>query len=78
MQKIIFQYWNPIAHLMEIKLGDGVRADHPPDAINEFVKSKKNSSLVSKSVRRILNISTKLLSLKGRDLTIYAKKKVDL
>lgn len=78
VQKIVFQYWDPFTHLMEIKLGDGIRADHHPDAIEKFDKSKKYSSFVFKGIRRILYITTKLLNLKGRDLTIYAKKKADL
>jgi len=78
VQKIVFQYWDPLAHLMEIKLGDGIRADHPSDAIKKFSKGKKNSSLVSRGIRRILHITTRLLNLRGRDLTIYAKKKIDL
>jgi len=78
VQNVQFQYWNPITHLMEIKLGDGIRADHPSDAIEKFDKSKKDSSFVFKGIRRILYITTKLLNLKGRDLTIYAKKKADL
>jgi len=78
VQKIVFQYWNPVTHLMEIKLGDGIRADHPSDAIEKFDKSKKYGSFVFKGIRRILHITTRLLKLKGRDLIIYAKKKVDL
>lgn len=78
IQKIVFQYWDPVTHLLKIRLGDGIRTDHPPDAINKFSKGKKNSSLVSRVIRRILHITTRLLNLKGRDLTIYTKKKVDL
>lgn len=72
VQKIIFQYWNPIAHLMEIKLGDGIRADHPPDAIEIFYKRRDN--LFLKSISKMMHITAKLLNLKGRDLTIYSKK----
>jgi len=78
IQKIVFQYWDPVTHLMEIKLGDGIRADHPSETIDKFIKSKKYSSFISKGIKRVLHITTRLLKLKGRDLTIYAKKKVDL
>ena len=71
VQKTIFQHWNPIAHLMEIRLGDGIRADHPSDTIK---KSNRNS-FVFKGISKGMHIMTKLLNLKGRDLTIYAKKR---
>jgi 2-polyprenyl-3-methyl-5-hydroxy-6-metoxy-1,4-benzoquinol methylase len=78
VQNVQFQYWDPVAHLLEIRFGDGIRADHPSDTIDKFGKNKENSSLIFKGVRRILHITIKLLNLKGRDLTIYAKKETDL
>jgi 2-polyprenyl-3-methyl-5-hydroxy-6-metoxy-1,4-benzoquinol methylase len=72
VQKIIFQYWDPVAHLMEIRLEDGIRADHPPDAIEKF---KTHNNCFFKIIDKITCIMAKLLNLKGRDLTIYAKKR---
>lgn len=74
VQKMVFQYWDPVTHLMEIRLGDGIRADHPPDAIERFNKSKTYNNLIFKSINKMVYITAKLLNLKGRDLTIYAKK----
>ncbi len=73
VQKIKFQYWNPVIHLMEIGLGDGIKADHPP----ETVKVSDNSIFL-KSINKVGFILAKLLNLKGRDLTIYAKKRNEL
>lgn len=78
VHKKIFQYWGPIAHLMEIKLRDGIRADHPSDAIKKINKSKICTNLIFKGINKIMRITTKLLNLKGRDLTIYAKKRGSL
>jgi len=75
VQEVIFQYWDPIAHLMEIRLGDGIRADHPSDAITV---GRFNKSKIPNIFRRMMLIVGKLLNLKGRDLTIYAKKKDEL
>lgn len=72
VQKIIFQYWGPVAHLMEIRLGDGIRADHPPDAIKRF---KTDDNYFLNIIDKMTCIMAKLLNLKGRDLTIYAKKR---
>jgi len=78
VQKIIFQRWDPIAHLMEIRLGDGIRADHPPDATEKFRKRGRYNNLIFKRINKIRYIGAKLLNLKGRDLTIYAEKRDDL
>jgi hypothetical protein len=75
VQKIIFQYWDPVTHLMEIRLGDGIRSDHPPDAIERF---KTYNNLFFKFISKITCIMDKLLNLKDRDLTIYAKKRDSL
>lgn len=77
VQKILLQNWRLFEHLMEMRLGDGLRTDHPPDVVYRFIKNKENNSIFSKSIRKISSITTRLLDLKGRDLTIYAKKKVD-
>lgn len=77
VQNIIFQYWDPIAHLAEIRLGDGIRADHPSDAIARFSKGKIKGNLFLKSVSKMLQITSRLLSLKGRDLTIFMLKRED-
>ena len=77
VQKIIFQYWNPVTHLMEMKLGDGIRADHPACAIEKkFDKNEVHTfSNFSKGLNKAMYIACRLLNLKGRDLTIYAKKR---
>lgn len=75
VQKIMFQYWDPIAHLMEIRLEDGIRADHPPDAIKRF---KTHNNCFFKIIDKMTYIMAKLLNLKGRDITIYAKKREGL
>ena len=72
VQKIIFQYWAPVAHLMEIRLGDGIRADHPPDAIERF---KAYNNPFFKIIDKMTYTMTKFLNLRGRDLTIYTKKR---
>jgi len=78
VQKIIFQQWDSIAHLEEMMLGDGIRADHPPEAVERFNKNNLNT-LYNDSIFRVINkimyIMTKLLNSKGRDVTIYAKKR---
>jgi 2-polyprenyl-3-methyl-5-hydroxy-6-metoxy-1,4-benzoquinol methylase len=79
VQRIIFRYWDPISHLLEIKLGDGIRADHHPHAFegitkrNIYQKAKKN--YVLKVITKIIRIMARVSCLRGRDLTIYAKKK---
>ncbi len=73
--KVQFQYWNPVAHLMEIRLGKGIRAGHPSDAIGRFYNSDIHNNVIFKSVNKILGIMVKLLNLKGRDLTIYTAKR---
>ncbi|GAH46903.1 unnamed protein product [marine sediment metagenome] len=78
IQKIVFQYWDPISHLKEIKLGDGIRADHPSDVFEKFYRSKKYNNLIFKGIYKIGCVMAKLLNLKGRDLTIYAKKRGNL
>lgn len=78
IQKIVFQYWDPISHLKEIKLGDGIHADHPSDIFEKFYRSKKYNNLIFKSIYKIVYFMAKLLNLKGRDLTIYAKKRGNL
>ena len=78
VQKMVFQYWDPVTHLMEIRLGDGIRADHPPDAIERLYNSNIYNSIVFKGINKIGYAMAKLLNLKGRDLTIYAKKRGNL
>lgn len=78
VQKIMFQYWDPVAHLMEIRLGDGIRKDHPPGSIEKFIKSGRYNNLIFKGIDKIEGIMAKLLNLKGRDLTIYSKKEKEV
>jgi 2-polyprenyl-3-methyl-5-hydroxy-6-metoxy-1,4-benzoquinol methylase len=73
VQKVIFQYWDPFFHLMEIRLGDGIRADHPSDVIENSKLNNNISKFFGVSIRKV----TGLLNLKGRDLTIYAKKDIE-
>lgn len=75
IQKMIFQYWNLATHLMEMRLGNGMRADHSPDVLERFNKSKEYNNLIFKATNKIGYTMTKLLGLKGRDLTIFAKKR---
>jgi len=75
VQRVIFQYWGPVAHLMETRLGDGIRADHPPGAIKKFNKNKAYNNFISKGISKIAYTAVRLLNFKGRDLTIYAKKR---
>jgi len=72
IQKIFFQDWDPIAHLIEMRLGDGARGDHPSDAIEEFRRSRIYNNVIFKATNKIAHIAAKLLGIKGRDLTIYA------
>jgi len=72
IQKIFFQDWDPIAHLMEMRLGDGVRGDHPSDAIEKFRRSRRYNNVIFKATNKIAHIATRLLGIRGRDLTIYA------
>lgn len=78
VQKIILKPWNTDAHLKEMRLGDGTRADHPPRAIERFNKSNTKNNFIFKGINKMMDITTKLLSLKGRDLTIYAKRRNSL
>ncbi len=78
IQKIVFQYWDPISRLKEIKLGDGIRADHPSDVFEKFYRSKEYNNLIFKGIYKIGYVIARLLNLKGRDLTIYAKKRSNL
>ena len=75
VQKIKFQYWDPINHLLETMSGDGIRADHPPDAIEKNKEKRIYNNLIFDGFAKIMRITTVLLGLKGRDLTIYAKKR---
>lgn len=76
LQKMIFQYWDTNTHLIEIRMGDGLRADHPLRAIKRFNKNRRSSNLIYKGIKKMIHIAVvKLLKLKGRDLTIYAKKR---
>ena len=63
---------------MEIKLGDGIQADHPSDIFEKFYRSKKYNNLIFKGIYKIGYVMARLLNLKGRDLTIYAKKRSNL
>jgi len=74
VQKVTFQYWDPVAHLMEIMLGDGIR-DHPPDVTKNFKKSKIDNNPIFRYIDRSIRIVARLLNLKDKDLTIYAKKR---
>lgn len=74
IQKIVFQYWDPLAHLLEIRLGDGLRGDHPSDVIENFYRSRGCNNVIFKGINKITHTITRLLSIKGRDLTIYAKR----
>ncbi len=73
VQKVKFQYWGLITHLQEIRLGGGMRADHPSDAIRRLNKTYNN--LIFKGISKVAYIAMRLLNLRGRDLTIYAKKR---
>lgn len=72
--QIKYEYWDPIAHLTEMKLGDGIRADHSKSITEQFTKSKDHSVYLGKIHAVIYVICCKLLGLKGRDLTIYARR----
>ena len=78
IQKKVFQYWNPIAHLKEIKLGDGIRADHPPEAIRKLGGNRRYNNFIFKGIKKVGFTIAKLLRLKGRDITIYARKRCSL
>ena len=77
VQEIIFEPWRAVAHLKEMGSGDGLRADHPPDIVGRLCRSKSriDNSPIFKIVAKTLQITSRLLSFKGRDLTIHAKKK---
>lgn len=75
VQNIFFQYWNPMAHLLEITLGDGIRADHPPDAVADIRKKKIYNNYIFAILAKIMRITARVCGLKGRDLAIYARKK---
>lgn len=81
VQRIIFRYWDPVSHLLEIRLGDGIRADHSPHAFekitnrNAYRKAKKNYFF--KVIAKMIRLMARVLCLRGRDLTIYAKKRID-
>jgi len=74
-QWIAFQYWDPIAHLMETRLGDGIRADHPSHAIEQLHQGRRYNGPLFKGISAIMLAAARLLNLKGRDLTVYAKKR---
>jgi len=78
VQKIRFEQWDPIAHLMGMRLGDSIRADHSPEATKRVFDSNIKDRLIFKGVNRIGYSMARLLNLKGRDLTIYAKKKKEV
>jgi len=75
VQKIIFQYWDPVAHFKEIRLGDGIRVDHPPDAITKSAFNDHNNHFL-RAAGKALRVTARVLELRGRDLTIYANKEI--
>ena len=68
------EYWDPILHLREIGLSDGIRADHSKSKTEQLGSTKKGSIYLQK-IHSITCIVSKLIGLKGRDLTIYAKQR---
>ncbi|MFC1576780.1 class I SAM-dependent methyltransferase [Candidatus Omnitrophota bacterium] len=75
VEGMVFQYWNPVVHLMEMGLGDGARADHCPDDVVKFDKSRIEIHPAFKALNRAWGVAAHVLNLKGRDVIIYAKKK---
>lgn len=74
VERINYQYWNPVTHLLEIELGDGIRADHSSVLVHKFIKNKHYNNIIIKGISVFGYRVAKLINLKGRDLTIYAKK----
>lgn len=74
IERINYQYWNPVTHLLEIELGDGIRADHSSVLVHKFIKNKHYNNIIIKGISVFGYGVAKLINLKGRDLTIYAKK----
>jgi 2-polyprenyl-3-methyl-5-hydroxy-6-metoxy-1,4-benzoquinol methylase len=75
IKRIIFQRWNPITHWKEIRLGGGLRTDYPPDAVSSMGMNGPDINLLSKLIGKPLQMAASLMSLKGRDITIYAQKR---
>lgn len=75
VQKIIFQYWDPVAHFKEVRLGDGIRVDHHPDAIIKSAFNEHNNPFL-KAAGKALRVKARVLKLRGRDLTIYANEEI--
>jgi len=67
-------YLNPRLTQQEMKLGDGIRADHSKSITEQFTKSKDHSVYLGKIHAVIYVICCKLLGLRGHDLTIYARR----
>lgn len=69
-------FWNPMVHLREARLGDGLRADHPlegrsrPPVGGSVRQSGANHSPSGRS--RLKAIVGKVLS--GRDMMVYGRK----
>ena len=75
--RIVYQYWNPVTHLMGMRLGGGIRADHDPDAVITFDKDAVRKNPVYKIVNTAWTVTARCLNLKGRDLILFAKRKED-
>ncbi|MFH1996320.1 MAG: class I SAM-dependent methyltransferase [Candidatus Omnitrophota bacterium] len=74
IERMVFQYWNPLIHLIEMRMGDGLRADHDPDKVITFDKQRIRRSPVYQVLNGIWELMARILHLTGRDVTIYARR----
>jgi SAM-dependent methyltransferase len=67
-------FWNPLVHLREARLGDGIRADHPLEARSHHSASEPGGhSRQRLTVIRHIKSALSIL-LTGRDMIVYARK----
>ncbi len=77
IQKISFQRWNPLSHLMEMQFSGRGRVDHQTEVIKMInAKNPYKNSFIFKIINKlVLNLSV-AFRLRGRDLSILARKKI--
>lgn len=68
------QNWNPFFHILEIFSGDGLKADHPSGFVQNRYQKLINNPII-KVLNKMLLIFPYIFNIKGRDVTIIAKKR---
>lgn len=68
------QTWNPFFHILETFSGDGLKADHPSGFVQNRYQELINNPII-KVLNKMFLIFPYIFNIKGRDVTIIAKKR---